>query len=159
MHAKASSVQLSPPPAQLLQLMIQAAQARPTPTPTSTSLFEDTYAAVLASIDFSHEREVQFLHGDYASFLAVDFACSRRKIAIECDGSFHFLTDLHAAATPRHGPTNGRTKAKRRLLQQMGWTVISIPFLDNENLEQGLASMQRKRAYVIERMKEAGVTP
>jgi len=47
-------------------------------------------AASLAEAGFKHEREVQFLEADYSDFLAIDFACKERKIAVEYDGSSHY---------------------------------------------------------------------
>ena len=80
-HARASGAELTPAPPGLKKRMIQAAKAQ-----TNTGgRFEDDYSALLAQAGFKHEREVQFLEGDYADFLAIDFACKERKIAVEFD--------------------------------------------------------------------------
>ena len=52
-------------------------------TTESSSRFEDEYSALLEEAGFKHEREVQFLEGEYADFLVIDFAYKERKIAVE----------------------------------------------------------------------------
>ena len=130
-HARSSGVELPPAPPGLKKIMIQAAKAR-----TNTdSRFEDEYSALLAEAGFKHDREVQFLEGDYAGFMAIDFACKERKIAIECDGPSHYLTELTKGAKPNYGRENGPTTAKRRLMEQMGWKVVNIDYKDDRRLE------------------------
>jgi hypothetical protein len=70
-----------------------------------------------------------------------------RKIAIEYDGSPHFLTELKDGAKMNHGRENGQSLAKRRLLEKMGWKVISIPFHVNIAMNR-LAAPARKAAKV-----------
>ena len=55
---------------------------------------------------------------DMGGFLSIDMANVEQKLAIEFDGPSHFLSD---------GTLNGRSKAKTRLLQQLGWRVVRIP--------------------------------
>ena len=71
-----------------------------------------------------HSLQVQFLEGDYADFMAIDFACKEKKIAVEYEGRYHFLTELGEGTGDNGGRENGRTLARRRLLKQLGWTVV-----------------------------------
>jgi len=49
-------------------------------------------------------------------------------IAIEFDGSSHFLKAVGSGTLT--STENGATKAKRRFLEQLGWTVININYRD-----------------------------
>ena len=160
-HAKASRVELPPAPPGLKKGMIQAAKL----TTESSSRFEDEYSALLAEAGFKHEREVQFLEGDYAGFLAIDFACKERRIAVEFDGPSHYLTELKKGAKPNHGRDNGRTTAKRRLMKQMGWKVVNIDYKDNimldtapkEKVEEHGGKKELKIKYLRNLLKQVGV--
>ena len=142
--------------------MIQAVKV----TAESSSPFEDEYSALLAEAGFKHQREVQFLDGEYADFMAIDFACKERKIAVEYDGASHFLTELKKGARPNHGRENGPTTAKRRLMEQMGWKVANIDYKDNIKMEiapkwvlekeGGVREMKMK--YLRNRLEKVGVT-
>jgi len=153
-HARASGVALSPalPPA-LKARMIHACQD----TTKESSKFEAEYSQLLSEIGFEHEREVSpFVMNssssgdgsssdgggdgsdddeDFGKFLAIDMACQKLKVAVEYDGDSHFLTKLTPGAKENYGKRNGRTAAKRRLLQQLGWRVVNVPFFDNILLE------------------------
>ena len=50
-------------------------------------------------------------------------------MAIEYDGDRHFVRS--ASSGQRTASRNGRTKAKRRLLEKLGWTVINLDFRDH----------------------------
>ena len=142
--------------------MIQAVKV----TAESSSPFEDEYSALLAEAGFKHDREVQFLEGDYAGFMAIDFACKERKIAIECDGPSHYLTELTKGAKPNYGRENGPTTAKRRLMERMGWKIVNIDYKDAIRLDGALKEVvakaggarESKKLYLRERLKQAGVT-
>ena len=97
-------------------------------------------------------------------------ACRKRKIAVECDGKSHFLTELTPGAKKNFGKENGRTVAKRRLLKQLGWTVVNVPFHDNrlleskehmeknkERIEKGGGKRELKKMYLREKLEKAGV--
>jgi len=105
-----------------------------------------------------HSLQVQFLEGDYADFMAIDFACKERKIAVECDGPHHYLTELKKGAMPNHGRENGRTTAKRRLMEQMGWKVVNIDYKDSRRLNAMKNTRDKKLHFLRERLKEVGVT-
>jgi hypothetical protein len=121
LHAKASEVALmSPVPPALRRQMIDAVKK----STQSNSRFEGEYSKLLDDLGFEHAREVSpFAEEEKAGeVLAIDMACSARKIAIECDGPLHYLSS---------GRENGRTVAKRRLLERLGWKVVNIPYQNN----------------------------
>jgi len=64
--------------------------------------------------------------------LAIDMACKDRMIAIEYDGPSHFLKGVDFVELSME---NGPTKAKRRMLQKLGWTVINLDWKDNKKHE------------------------
>ena len=64
-------------------------------------------------------------------FLAIDMACRELNVAVECDGKCNFLTELEPGAKENFGKENGRTLAKRRLLEKLGWKVVNLPLHDN----------------------------
>ena len=74
----------------------------------------------------SHSLSLQFLEGDYEEFMANDFACVDDKIAIECDGPHHYLTQVGKGARLNYGREDGRAIVKRRPLAQKGWAVLCI---------------------------------
>ena len=83
---------------------------------------------LLNEIGFHHAGEVSPDSSISGNMLAIDFACPERMIAIEFDGPSHFLK---AVGSGRLTCTkNGATKAKRRFLEQLGWTVINIDYRD-----------------------------
>jgi hypothetical protein len=77
----------------------------------------------LRKLGFEHEYEVSPFEGA-PGLLAIDMACKKGMVAIEFDGPRHFLkgTDFVELSSTE----NGTTKAKRRLLQRLGWTVINL---------------------------------
>jgi very-short-patch-repair endonuclease len=79
---------------------------------------ECEYSALLTELGFEHERQV-CPWKEAGRMFAIDFACPVRKIAVEYDGGFHYLSS---------GRENGKTIAKRRLLERAGWKVVSIPY-------------------------------
>jgi len=60
--------------------------------------------------------------------LAIDVACTKRMIAIEFDGTTHYLKALGSGELTK--TRTGPTTAKRRFLEQLGWTVINLDFRD-----------------------------
>ena len=103
----------------------------------NSSRSEEEWSSLLKSMGFEHEREVSAVGGDLEGFLSIDLACKKRRIAVECDGPSHFLKSLGSERLEglegggrggREGRENGQTVAKRRLLTQMGWKVVNIPY-------------------------------
>ena len=69
------------------------------------------------------------------------------------DGDQHFLKAALGSGeltTKR----NGSTKAKRRLLQQLGWTIINLDFRDYMEACQ----KSKQKAWLQAKLKQAGVT-
>ena len=83
---------------------------------------------LLNEIGFEHECEVSPDSSISGGILAIDFACPERKIAIEFDGPWRYLKAVGSGKLT--STENGATKAKRRYLEQLGWTVINIDFRD-----------------------------
>ena len=117
------------------------------------------------------------MEGDYEEFMAIDFACVDDKIAIECDGPHHYLTQVDKGARLNYGRENGRTIAKRRLLAQKGWAVLCINYktdrlmnvaakhlveeaggmkMYKKNYVQLLMWREYKKRYVLDLAEKAG---
>jgi len=180
-HARASGVALVPAlPAGLRVRMVEACSSR---YGGMGGRFEDDFSGLLEEIGFEHEREVSPFGegdggkdgdggggGDFGEFLAIDMACRRRKVAVECDGPSHYLTDLTPGAKENYGKENGKTVAKRRLLTQLGWKVVNVPFqqvvmLDSREfieknmrrVRNGGGKRELKKLYLREKLKKVGV--
>ena len=116
------------------------------PISRRSSNFEAAVSKTLTGIGFSHTLQVspfQFSPG----LLSIDMACSDRMIAIECDGPSHYVSRLGNA---KKLVENGSTKAKRRMLQQLGWNVINL------NWEEARDHQAREK-WVRKKLAEAGV--
>ena len=101
---------------------------------------------------FQHEREVSPCPSDLGDgMLAIDCGCQKRKIAIEFDGSFHYLKELKTGEFSLK--ENGATKAKRRWLERLGWTVINLDY--RAYIKAKRRSVERQ--WLEYKLKEAGV--
>ena len=86
-------------------------------------------ASVLRKLGISCDLEVSPLSSAaFGQMLAIDVACKEHKIAIEYDGQYHFLKELGTGKVTSF--ENGPTKAKRRILEQLGWRVINFDYRD-----------------------------
>ena len=66
------------------------------------------------------------------------------KVAVEVDGPFHFFRNIDRQL--------GRNMMKHRLLEQLDWRVVQIPYYHwNECMD--------KEACVLDAMEKAGVNP
>ena len=88
------------------------------------------------------------------------------QIAIEFDGPSHYLTELKGREERRgRRKRNGRTNAKRRLLEQMGWKVVNVNYLDvlelervgKERIEEAGGVRELKKQYARFRLADVGV--
>jgi hypothetical protein len=138
--AAASGVQLAKPS---LGLRKQLDQVQFT---TESSTFTDKVSEALGAIGFSHGRDVSPFQST-PGLLSIDVACADRMIAIECDGPSHYLSVI---GDPLRRVENGPTKAKRRLLQQLGWQVINL------NWEES-AQNHLSHEWLKGKLSEAGV--
>ena len=94
----------------------------------------DEISNILNDFGFAHEREVPPDSNITGKMMAIDIACTKRKVAIEYDGEHHFLKALGSGELTSQ--RNGSTEAKRRLLKQLGWTVINLDFRDHMEARQ-----------------------
>jgi len=93
-------------------------------------------SGILLKVGFQHEMEVspflanaelftdlftEDMEAETDRFFAIDFANVEELIAIEFNGPSHYLHDNRE---------DGRTVAKRRLLEKLGWEVTSIPWFE-----------------------------
>ena len=92
-----------------------------------SSRFQNKVSSILLRIGFSHQCDVSPLES-FPGLLSIDIACPDRMIAIECDGPSHYLSTVDGAEKNRE---NGPTKAKRRLLQELGWNVINLSWMES----------------------------
>jgi RAP domain len=112
---------------------------------TQSSGFEDGVSNALLRIGFSHEREISPFES-IPGLLSIDIVCKDRMVAIECDGPSHFVSTLYGGTERENGPT----KAKRRLLQKLGWNVINLNWKEAKQHK-----MSEK--WVRDKLLEAGV--
>ena len=91
--------------------------------------------------------------------LSIDYACRDRMVAIEFDGSSHFLTDLKDDSLPNHSRKNGLTEAKRRLLKRSGWKVINISYMEDIDIDQKgkNKACELKKEYLKQKLRKVGV--
>ncbi|KAI2507052.1 hypothetical protein MHU86_7321 [Fragilaria crotonensis] len=112
--AKAAGVDLVQPNKHLQTRLQRAA------FPVESSSVADLVSNLLVDLGIAHTRNVSpFKSG----LLPIDLACVDRMVAIECNGPKHYMQDLGDTVTRIE---NGPTKAKRRILQSLGWTVINL---------------------------------
>jgi len=78
-------------------------------------------------------------------------ACTKRMIAIEFDGPSHFLKALGSGKLT--STENGATKAKRRFLEQLGWTVINLDYRDYDEAK----SRSNKKEWLRKKLQASGV--
>jgi len=117
----------------------------------STSRSAKEVSKLLTEMGFDHECQVSPDNSISGGILAIDFACKEGMVAIEYDGEPCFLKALRTGEVTT--TRNGRTKAKRRLLEQLGWTVINLDYRDY--MEACRKSNQKQ--WLQKELKGAGV--
>merc|ERR1712190_396761 len=150
MHAQANGIKLDKLPVSLQDRISDAVRN----TIHKSSRNEKEYSRLLQDIGFIHEREVSpFDNNSFGRMLTIDYACKERRIAIEFDGTTHFLTDIKKGALLDCGKKeNGPTVAKRRLLKRLGWQVINIPYIHDIEIERrGRSIAQKKKKEYLRR--------
>lgn len=147
-YAKINGIELKATPSELQRRIKESTEGKR----TTIGWFEDEYSTLLHEIGFHHEREVPPMDNDSTgAFLAIDFADSEHRIAVEYDGEYHFLTNVTET-----GPTyraNGPTKSKRRLLKKLGWKVVSIPYFDDIALNEQVAGRAKRKEAKVQYLK------
>lgn len=119
-HASASGLKLKSLSAELKTRMEEAYQNE---VLGSNERFKSNKQQIMVELNFKHDREVALLRPEFAPFLAVDMADLENKLAIEFDGARQFSRGYSGERTERQG---GKTVAKRQLLRNCGWQVVSL---------------------------------
>ena len=92
---------------------------------------------VLGSMGVAHVNE------ESISGLWVDIAVPDRRIVVEVNGPSHYCRDSRRVL--------GNTLFKERLLGQLGWHVLVVPYYEWAELH----SDQDRRAYLTEKLESA----
>ena len=135
--------------------------SQPSPPPTTPP--------ILPPLPPQHEREVYpfpstlgWKAGDKKSF-AIDIANREKRIAIEVDGPFHFLSNVNEKHR-NTGRPSGTTMAKKRLLESLGWRTFNYSYLEHRDIikhvAEGVADTTNEIAvqeYWKNRLQRAGV--
>ena len=116
------------------------------------SASQNEVSEMLDELGFKHENEVPLING-IKTFLALDMACTKRKIAIEFDGLTHYLREVGTGKGLNI--ENGPTKAKRRLLERLGWKVVKISF--HEWISVTRIGKAETRHFLQKKLETAGV--
>ena len=88
----------------------------------------------------------QFEYWEKDLCYTVDAALPEFKIALEADGPTHYAINTLRPL--------GHTTLKARLLSQLGWTVINVPYFEWEKCR----TMEEREEYIIDKLESAGVT-
>jgi len=147
--AKASGVQLSQPPEKMTTNMESSLHRF---ADNSISRSTNEVSKLLKDVGFMHEEEVTPDKSLSGGMLAIDMACTKRMIAIEFDGPSHFLKALGSGELT--STENGATKAKRRFLEQLGWTVINLDYRDYIKAK----SRSNEKEWLRKKLKASGVS-
>ena len=120
----------------------------------------DKVSLLLTEMGWEHKNEVSpFIGNDKTDifssggdhFMAIDIANVKDRIAIEVDGPFHFLGFGNSGRV-----VNGRTKMKTRLLKNLGWRVVRIPWFEWQRLEgsKGGSWKEKQVEYLKRKVSE-----
>ena len=147
--AEADGVKLPQIPERMAERMKSALNSK---EDNEVSRSSKQVSQLLNEIGFHHECEVSPDSSISGGMLAIDFACPERKIAIEYDGPSHFLKAVGSGKLT--ATKNGATKAKRRYLEQLGWTVINIDYRDSDQAQRASIGKQ----WLWELLNASGVS-
>lgn len=148
LFAKLDGVILPGPPHSLFQKMFQS-QILLQNQQTKETI---EISKLLHEIGFDHKCEVAPLSIISGGMLAIDLACPKQMIAIEFDGAYHYLKE--AGTGKRTTIEKGTTKAKRRFLEQLGWTVINIDYREFNKAIR----LSTDKDWLHNRLKAAGAS-
>eukprot|EP00617_Octactis_speculum_P010460 CAMPEP_0185798700 /NCGR_PEP_ID=MMETSP1174-20130828/162287_1 /TAXON_ID=35687 /ORGANISM="Dictyocha speculum, Strain CCMP1381" /LENGTH=248 /DNA_ID=CAMNT_0028494211 /DNA_START=1 /DNA_END=744 /DNA_ORIENTATION=- len=118
-HASASGAEAK----ELAELKTRMGEAYQNEVLGSNERFKSNKQQITVELNFKHDREVALLRPEFAPFLAVDMADLENKLAIEFDGARQFSRGYSGERTERQG---GKIVAKRQLLKNCGWPVVSL---------------------------------
>jgi len=149
MFAKAEGVKVPAFPPELSTMMLEAI-GRSSNTVSKSS---KQVSSSLTAIGFIHELEVApDIENPVAKLLAIDFACRKQKIAIEYNGPSHYLKAVGTGKLTTM--ENGPTKAKCRLLKELGWTtVINLDYREHERVK----GTEKEKDWLRKKLRDGGV--
>eukprot|EP01024_Parvocaulis_polyphysoides_P044011 TRINITY_DN4044_c1_g1_i2.p1 TRINITY_DN4044_c1_g1~~TRINITY_DN4044_c1_g1_i2.p1 ORF type:complete len:431 (+),score=72.58 TRINITY_DN4044_c1_g1_i2:1696-2988(+) len=108
------------------------------------SAWQNTVARTLREIGYENlEEEVEVLNGIYRIDIVLNV--QNQKIAVELDGSFHFSKNCPHVVL-------GRTKCRNRVLEKLGYKVITVSMYDWKALGLGL---RVKNEMLMEKIEAA----
>ncbi|KAI2493158.1 RAP domain [Fragilaria crotonensis] len=137
--SSAYGIDLSSPPSDLQSKLVQYTFT------TESSKFETNVSDTLLDMGFTHQREFSPLES-IPGLLSIDIACPDRMVAVECDGPSHYLSIIGDGTRREKGPT----KAKRRLLQHLGWNVINLNWAESQEHKMS-------KEWLVGKLSEGGV--
>lgn len=120
---------------------------------TKESLAQKEMSELLVDLGIAHEVEACPLESEdivVPGLLAIDAACRGQWLAIEFDGPSHFLRRVGTTYMPEI--EKGPTKAKRRFLEGLGWTVVNIRYFEWAKAE----TREARKALILEKLIAAG---
>jgi len=182
-HARAWRVALSPPLPPALKARIVSACGELEAGGEDEAGEEGEASRLLEEAGFEHERDVSpFAEGggeegaaaddnvaddDLGEFFAIGLVCRRRKVVVELGRAGDFLTALKPGAAAKE---SGRTEERRRLLEKLGWKVVTVLLREigrgeeegsgeesEERNSKGGGTRELKKVYLRETLKKAGV--
>ena len=110
------------------------------------------------------ERDFVPFKGDGAgkslgNFLKIDVAWKKKRVALQLNGPSQFLTRIgeEGGLDNEHKTRDGDTLAKARLLNKMGWKLISFSSFDNMARSE-MSTDERKKMWV-ELLGPCGIAP
>ena len=123
-----------------------------------SSQFEIEVAKDLEAFRFKgFEREVSpFSDGEGGNLLKIDIAWGNEMVGLELDGPTHFLKPIKGTEDtelPRDGPT----KAKKRLLEALGWKVLRMSHW--KKIEYDKLEDEEKMGIWANELGKSGVAP
>jgi hypothetical protein len=117
---------------------------------TSSKLQKDVARSLrkIVSQDILEEQVLQ------DSGYSVDIRLADSKVIVEVDGPSHYL---RGAGQERM--MDGSTQCKARILRQLGWTVVRVPYFDWDALSDADSSLEiaAKTRYLSALLADAGV--
>jgi very-short-patch-repair endonuclease len=125
--------------------------ARSSSYATSSKLQKDVARSLrkIVSRDILEEQVLQ------DSGYSVDIQLADSKVVVEVDGPSHYL---RGAGQKRM--MDGSTQFKARILRQLGWTVLQVPYFDWNALNNADSSLEiaSKTRYLSALLADAGVS-
>ena len=121
--------------------------------------FEREIARELERFGFTgFRREVSpFAGHEGGEQLKIDIVFEKERVALELDGPSHFLKSIEEKGEGEDPRRDGRTKAKTRLMESLGWKVMRFSSLKKMELDK--RSEQERREFWVKKLGGFGVEP